>query len=154
MAFTPTYLSGRPGGFYREGRHLFFLPRVGARYIVPSSRDHHTYLPPIAPLGKIGSCRAGFLKPAFLTLLPLFPCRGHLLRWPFWTAAPSPLFPSRIRIGKMSGPTFARLLHCLSFVATPSRRLSTRTSYACLSPCSLCSSLCALCVKNSPRSDS
>src|SRR5882724_8074463 len=100
MAFTPTYLSGRPCDFYREGRHPLFLPRVGARYIVPSSRDHHTYLPPIAPLGKIGSCR------------------GHLPRWPSWNAAPSSLFPSKIRIGKMSGPTFARLLHYLSFVAT------------------------------------
>ena len=40
---------------------------------MPSSRDHHTCLPPIAPL-----------KSAFLTLLPLFPYRGHLLRWPFF----------------------------------------------------------------------
>src|SRR5882672_1251647 len=32
---------------------------------------------------------AGFLKPAFLALLPLFPCRGHLLRWPSWSAAAS-----------------------------------------------------------------
>ena len=32
------------------------LKLVGARYIVPSSRDHHTYLPPVAPLGKIGPC--------------------------------------------------------------------------------------------------
>src|SRR5882757_7831327 len=96
MAFTPTYLSGRPCGFYREGRHLLFLPRVGARYIVPSSQDHHTYLPPIAPLGKIGRCRAGFLKPAFLTLLPLFPCRGHLLRWPSSMLTAPPHSPPKL----------------------------------------------------------
>src|SRR5439155_25501445 len=33
---------------------------TGRGMIVPSSRDHHAYLPPIAPLGKIGCCRAGF----------------------------------------------------------------------------------------------
>src|SRR5882724_10299367 len=108
MAFTPTYLSGRPGGFYREGRHLFFLPRVGARYIVPSSRDHHAYLPPIAPLGKIGCCRAGFLKPAFLTLLPLFPCRGHLLRWPSSMLTAQPHLGDLSRL--LSGATSLLLL--------------------------------------------
>ena len=58
--------------FTGKGGIFLFLPRVGARYIVPSSRDHHTYLPPIAPLGKIGSCR------------------GHLLRWPFRSAGGIP----------------------------------------------------------------
>src|SRR5882757_254531 len=101
MAFTPTYLSGRPCGFYREGRHLLFLPRVGARYIVPSSRDHHAYLPPIAPLGKIGRCRFSLRFRTIFAAGPLFiPSIAEGPRRPFfwWHRHQSvllrpPLFP-------------------------------------------------------------
>src|SRR2546430_16723979 len=44
------------------------LKLVGARYIVPSSQDHHTYLPPVAPLGKIGPCSGRSLDRFFAIL--------------------------------------------------------------------------------------
>src|SRR2546421_8538859 len=44
------------------------LKLVGARYIVPSSRDHHTHLPPVAPFGKIGPCSGRSLDRFFAIL--------------------------------------------------------------------------------------